>query len=78
VPGWKGELDGHLVKVSIRVPKTLHEMIDKAERRNAVDLVARASRDFGSADGHKYAANVVMQENRKDALLSNADTLALP
>ena len=78
VPGWKGELDGHLVKVSIRVPKTLHEMIDKAERRNAVDLAARASRDFGSADGHKYAANVVMQADRKDALLSNADTLALP
>lgn len=78
VPGWEGELDGPLVKVSIRVPKTLHEMIDKAERRNAVDLASRASLDFGSADGHKYAANVVMKADRKDALLTNADALALP
>jgi len=78
VPGWEGELHGPLVKVSIRVPRTLHDLIDKAERRNAVDLAARASQGFGSADGHKYAANVVMPANMKEALLSKADTLALP
>jgi hypothetical protein len=77
VPGWERELDDHLVKVSIRVPKALHEMIDKAERRSAVDLATKASQGFGSADGHKYAANVVMQANMKEALLSNADALAL-
>jgi hypothetical protein len=78
VPGWEKELEGRLVKVSIRVPKVLHELIDKAERRNAVDLAARASQGFGSADGHKYAANVVMQADMKEALLSKADSLALP
>ena len=77
VPGWEGELDGHLVKASVRVPKGLHELIDKAERRSAVDLAAKASQGFGSADGHKYAANVVMQADMKEALLSNADALAL-
>jgi hypothetical protein len=77
VPGWEKELEGRLVKVSIRVPRALHELIDKAERRNAVDLAARASQDFGSADGHKYAANVVMQADMKEALLSKADSLAI-
>jgi hypothetical protein len=76
VPGWEGELEGRLVKVSIRVPRALHELIDKAERRNAVDLAARASLGFGSADGHKYAANVVMQADTKDTLLANADAFA--
>jgi hypothetical protein len=77
VPGWEGRLDDSLVKVSIRVPKTLHELIDRAERRSAVDLAARASQGFGSADGHKYAANVVMQADKKAALLNNADALAI-
>lgn len=78
VPGWEGKLDGCLVKVSIRVPRVLHELIDKDERRSAVDLAARASHNFGSADGHKYAANIVMQADMKETLLSKADSLALP
>ncbi len=77
VPGWEGDLEGRLVKVSIRVPRALHELIDREERRNAVDLASRASLGFGSADGHKYAANVVMQAGRKDALLANADASAI-
>jgi len=77
VPGWKGELEGNLVKVSIRVPKALHGLIDKTERRNAVDLAAKASLGFGSADGHKYAANIVMRTDMKETLLSKADSLAL-
>ena len=78
VPGWEGQLSSRLVKVSIRVPKALHELIDKAERRDAVDLAAKASQDFGSADGHKYAANIVMQADMKETLLNKADSLALP
>ena len=78
VPGWEGELEGRLVKVSIRVPRSLHEMIDNAKRRNAVDLAKKASQGFGSADGHKYAANIVMQADLKATLLSEADSLALP
>jgi single-stranded-DNA-specific exonuclease len=77
VPGWEGELQGRLVKVSIRVPRTLRELIDKAERRNAVDLAVRASQGFGSADGHRYAANVVVQADMKEALLKKADSVAL-
>ncbi len=77
VPGWEGELEGNLVKVSIRVPKVLHELIDKTKRRNAVDLAAKASLGFGSADGHKYAANIVMRADMKETLLSRADSLAL-
>jgi single-stranded-DNA-specific exonuclease len=77
VPGWEGELEGRLVKVSIRVPRALHELIDKAERRNAVDVAVRASQGFGSADGHRYAANVVMQADMKEALLKRADSVAL-
>ena len=76
VPGWKGELKGPLVKASVRVPKTLRNLIDKGDRRSAVDLMVKASQGFGSADGHKYAANVVMQTDKKEALLRNADALA--
>ena len=76
VPGWKGELKGPLVKVSVRVPRTLRDLIDKGDRRSAVDLMVKASQGFGSADGHKYAANVVMQTDKKEALLRNADALA--
>jgi len=77
VPGWEGELRGPLVKVSIRVPKSLRELIDESKRRNAVDLMVKASRGFGLADGHKYAANVVMQADKKETLLRNADAFAV-
>ena len=63
--------------MSVRVPKTLHELIDNSVRRNAVDLVAMASQGFGIADGHKYAANVVVQAEKKGELLRNADALAM-
>ena len=43
VPGWDGELKGPLAKVSIRVPKNLRELIDEIKRRNAVDLMVKAS-----------------------------------
>jgi len=76
VPGWQGRLKGPLVKVSVRVPKTLLELIDKGKMRNAVELVAKASEGFGIADGHKYAANVVILSDKKEVLLRNADVLA--
>ncbi len=76
VPGWQGELGGPLVKVSVRVPRVLRDMIDEGDRRSAVNLLAEASQGFGFADGHRYAANVVMQTDRKEALLKNADALA--
>jgi len=76
VPGWQGKLKGPLVKVSVRVPKTLHELIDKGEMLSAIGLFLKASGGFGVADGHKYAANVVIPADKKDALLKNADGCA--
>lgn len=76
VPGWQGKLKGPLVKVSVRVPKTLHELIDQGKMANALDLIQKASEGFGSADGHKYAANVVIPADKKEALLENAQAHA--
>jgi len=77
VPGWQGKLKGPLVKVSVRVPRTLHELIDKGEARSAVDLLVKASVGFGIADGHRYAANVVIPADKKEVLLRNAVVLAV-
>jgi len=77
VPGWQGKLKDRLVKVSVRVPKRLHELIDRGKMVGAVDLVVKASEGFGVADGHKYAANVVIPADRKEALLKNADAVAM-
>jgi len=76
VPGWQGKLKGQLVKVSVRVPKGLHELIDKGTMLGAVDLLIKASEGFGVADGHKYAANVVIPSDKREVLLKNADEFA--
>ncbi len=75
VPGW-GRLRGELVKVSVRVPKGLHSLIDEGKMLGAVDLLLKASKGFGVADGHKYAANVVIPHDKKEALVENADRFA--
>jgi len=77
VPGWQGKLKGSLVKVSVRVPKRLHELIDEGKMLDAIDLLLKASEGLGMADGHKYAANVVIPAEKKDVLLKNADALAI-
>jgi len=76
VPSW-GKLKGSLVKVSVRVPKSLHALIDSRKMLGAVDLLLRASEGFGVADGHKYAANVVIPADKKEVLLKNADEAAI-
>ncbi len=77
VPGWQGKLKSPLVKVSVRVPRTLHELIEKGEARSAVDLLVKASVEFGIADGHKYAANVVIPADKKEVLLRNSVALTV-
>lgn len=77
IPSWQGTLKDNLTKVSVRVPKILHELIDKGHMLGAVDLVLKASEGFGIADGHKYAANVVIPKDKKDALLKRADSYAM-
>lgn len=76
VPEW-GKLKGKLVKVSVRVPKVLHSLIDQGKMLGAVDLLLKASEGFGVADGHKYAANVVIPNDKKEILIKNADRLAV-
>jgi single-stranded DNA-specific DHH superfamily exonuclease len=72
VPGW-GKIKGEWVKVSVRVPKDLHSLIDQGKMLGAVDLLLKASEGFGVADGHKYAANVVIPEDKKEILVKNAN-----
>jgi single-stranded DNA-specific DHH superfamily exonuclease len=72
VPGW-GKIKGEWVKVSVRVPKGLHSLIDQGKMLGTVDLLLKASEGFGVADGHKYAANVVIPEDKKEILVKNAN-----
>jgi single-stranded DNA-specific DHH superfamily exonuclease len=76
IPGW-GKLKGEFVKVSVRVPEGLRTLIDKGKMLSAIDLLLRASEGFGVADGHKYAANVVISADKKEAILNNADKSAI-
>ncbi len=76
VPGWSGRLRESLVKVSVRVPLRLRQLIDANKMPNAVDLVTGASEGFGIPDGHKYAANVVIPADKKDEFLKRADANA--
>ena len=72
VPSW-GKLKDEWIKVSVRVPKGLHALIDQGKMLGAVDLLLKASEGFGVADGHKYAANVVIPKDKKENLIKNAD-----
>lgn len=76
VPGW-GKLKGELSKVSVRVPKVLHTLIEQSKMLGAVDLLIKASAGFGVADGHKYAANVVIPRDKKEVLIEKADAMAV-
>lgn len=76
VPDW-GKLKGELSKVSVRVPKGLHRLIEQGKLLGAVDLLIRASVGFGVADGHKYAANVVIPRDKKGVLVEKADAHAI-
>lgn len=72
IPKW-GKLKENFVKASVRVPKPMQEMIDQGKLPGAVDLLEVASKGFGMADGHQYAANVVLPATRKAEFLENAE-----
>jgi len=72
IPGW-GKLTEKFVKVSVRVPKNLQSLIDRGEMPGAVEFLREASKGFGVADGHKYAANVIVPIDKKDILIKNAE-----
>ena len=74
VPGW-GRLEGGLAKASVRVSRDMKTLIDQGKIPSAVDLLIKASRGFGVADGHKYAANVVIPVDKKEVLIEKAEEI---
>ena len=65
-----------MVKVSVRVPKNLKSMINEGKMPGAVNLLLKASEGFGVADGHQYAASVVIPVDKKEVLTKNAEKVA--
>jgi single-stranded DNA-specific DHH superfamily exonuclease len=74
IPGW-GKLEKNFAKISVRVPKTMQPLINKGKKPGAVDLLVKASEGFGVADGHQYAANVVIPMDKKVVLIDNAENI---
>jgi len=72
IPNW-GKLKENFVKASVRVPKTMQSLIDGGKLPGAVNLLEKASEGFGVADGHQYAANVIVPIRKKQLLLKNAE-----
>jgi hypothetical protein len=72
IPKW-GKLKENFAKASIRVPKPMQKMIEEGKLPGAVNLLDEASKGFGMADGHQYAANVVLPFAKKLELLENAE-----
>lgn len=75
VPGW-GKLKEKFVKASLRVPKPMKTTIENGELPGAVNLLERASEGFGIADGHQYAASVILPMDKKQVLIENAEKAA--
>jgi len=71
IPGW-GRLKEKFVKASVRVPKAMQTLIDSGKLPGAVNLLDRASEGFGLADGHQYAASIILPMDKKLMLIENA------
>lgn len=72
IPAW-GKLSQTFVKASVRTPKALQPLIKQGRLPGAVNLLLEASEKFGIADGHLFAANVVVPANKKETLVKNAE-----
>jgi len=72
IPGW-GKLEKTFAKASVRVPRDMQKLIDQGKTLGAVDLLIKASEGFGVADGHQYAANVVVPMDKKEDLIKTAE-----
>ncbi len=75
VPGY-GKLKENYVKVSVRAPEEMKKIIDAGRALPAVELLVEASKGFGTADGHAYAASCVLLAPMKQKLIENAENLA--
>jgi hypothetical protein len=74
IPKW-GKLKESFVKASVRVPKAMQSPIDSGKLPGAVNLLDRASEGFGIADGHQYAASIILPIDKKETLMENAERL---
>ncbi|PIX32217.1 hypothetical protein COZ60_00355 [Candidatus Bathyarchaeota archaeon CG_4_8_14_3_um_filter_42_8] len=74
IPEW-GKLKEKFVKASVRVPKTMQSLIDNGKMLGAVNLLDKASEGFGIADGHQYAASVIVPVDQKQKLVQNAEQI---
>jgi single-stranded-DNA-specific exonuclease len=74
IPGW-GKLKENLVKASVRVPRTMKPQIEGGKLPSAVNLLDQASEGFGIADGHQYAASVIVPTDKKEMLVENAEKM---
>lgn len=72
IPKW-GKLKESYVKASARIPKSMQPLIDDKKLPGAVNLLDKASEGFGIADGHQYAASVIVLANKKQTLIENAE-----
>jgi len=72
IPGW-GTLKERFVKASARVPKSMHVLIDGGRLLGAVNLLDKASEGFGIADGHQYAASVIVPIEKKQTLIESTE-----
>ena len=62
-------------KISVRVPRDMQTLISEGKTPGAVNLLIKASRGFGIADGHEYAANVVVPVDKKEDFIRNAEEI---
>lgn len=75
IPKW-GRLKDNFIKASVRVPKIMQQLIDGGKLPGAVSILEAASKGFGMADGHQYAASVIVPADKKLDLISNAEKVA--
>ena len=74
IPNW-GKLKRAFVKISVRIPRNMQTLIDQGKTLGAVNLLIEASKGFGIADGHEYAANVVVPVDKKEDLIRNSEEI---
>lgn len=72
IPKW-GKLKENFVKASVRVPKQMQSLIEKGRMLGAANLLEKASEGFGVADGHQYAASVIVPVDSKNELIEKAE-----
>ncbi len=76
IPGL-GEIEDRLLKVSIRLPQRLSELVKGGRRPPASMLLVEASSRIGGvADGHAFAASALIPEDKRDHFLEGIDGLA--